>query len=70
MAAPVSAQLVNILLETALRLLRDSIGVEARLGVLERTLTHVGVEHRLEGNRLLAADPEGRIVLIQGVRGR
>ena len=43
---------------------------EARLGVLERTLTHVGVEHRLEGNRLLAADPEGRIVLIQGVRGR
>lgn len=41
----------------------------ARIGGLQRTLDHVGVEHRLDGNRLLAADPGGRIVLIQGVRG-
>lgn len=41
----------------------------ARLGALERTLAHVGVEHRRDGNRLLAADPGGRIILIHGVRG-
>ncbi|MGH7571978.1 MAG: hypothetical protein ACREMK_09080 [Gemmatimonadota bacterium] len=41
----------------------------ARIGALKRTLDHVGVEHRQDGNRLLAADPGGRIVLIQGIRG-
>ncbi|MGH7550105.1 MAG: hypothetical protein ACREMD_01450 [Gemmatimonadota bacterium] len=41
----------------------------ARIGALQRTLDHVGVEYRLDGNRLLAADPGGRVVLIQGVRG-
>ena len=40
----------------------------SRLGAVQRTLAHIEVEHRLDGNRLLAADPEGRIVQIQGVR--
>ena len=40
----------------------------ARLGAAQRTLAHMEIEHRLEGQRLLAVDPGGRIVLIHGLR--
>jgi hypothetical protein len=40
----------------------------SRLGAVQRTLAHMGIEHRLDGQRLLAADPGGRIVLIHGLR--
>lgn len=40
----------------------------ARLGAVQRTLAHMEVEHRLDGQRLLAVDPGGRIVLIHGLR--
>jgi hypothetical protein len=41
---------------------------EAKLGEVTRTLTHLHVEFRQAGNRLLARDPAGRAVLVQGVR--
>ncbi|HKY60380.1 MAG TPA: VOC family protein [Gemmatimonadota bacterium] len=40
----------------------------ARLGAVERTLAHMEVEHRLDGQRLLTVDPGGRIILIHGLR--
>lgn len=40
----------------------------ARLGAVQRTLAHMEVEHRLDGQRLLTVDPGGRIVLIHGLR--
>jgi catechol 2,3-dioxygenase-like lactoylglutathione lyase family enzyme len=40
----------------------------ARLGAIQRTLAHMEIEHRLDGQRLLAVDPGGRIVLIHGLR--
>lgn len=40
----------------------------ARLGAVQRTLAHMEVEHRLDGQRLLAVDPGGRIILIHGLR--
>ncbi len=41
---------------------------EAKLGEVTRTLAHLRVEFRQAGNRLLARDPAGRAVLVQGVR--
>lgn len=41
----------------------------SRISDLKRTLEHLGAEYREEGNRLLAADPDGRVVLVSGVRG-
>ena len=40
----------------------------ARLGAIQRTLAHMQIEHRLDGQRLLAVDPGGRIILIHGLR--
>ena len=40
----------------------------ARLGAVQRTLAHMDVQHRLDGQRLLTVDPGGRIVLIHGLR--
>lgn len=40
-----------------------------RVRDLARTMEHLGVDHRLEDHRLVAADPAGRIVLVHGVRG-
>ncbi|MGH7542372.1 MAG: hypothetical protein ACREK7_00400 [Gemmatimonadota bacterium] len=40
----------------------------ARLGAVQRTVAHMEVEHRLDGQRLLTVDPGGRIVLIHGLR--
>ena len=39
-----------------------------RLGAVQRTLAHMDVEHRLDGQRLLTVDPGGRILLIHGLR--
>lgn len=39
-----------------------------RVGAVQRTLAHMGVEHRQDGQRLLAVDPGGRIVLVHGLR--
>lgn len=39
-----------------------------KLKDLARTMEHLEIDHRLEGARVLAADPAGRIVLIHGVR--
>jgi hypothetical protein len=55
---------------------RESSGVvglamlvgEGKLGEVTRTLSHLKVEFRQAGNRLLARDPSGRVVLVQGVR--
>lgn len=44
------------------------VGV-SRIRDLQRTLEHLGADHRHDGNRLLAADPAGRVVLVHGVRG-
>lgn len=35
---------------------------------LKRTLDHLEADHRHEGNRILAADPAGRVILIHGIR--
>jgi hypothetical protein len=40
----------------------------AKLAEVTRTLAHLHVEFRQAGNRLLARDPAGRVVLVQGVR--
>jgi hypothetical protein len=41
---------------------------EAKLGEVARTLSHLKVEFRQAGNRVLARDPDGRVVFVQGVR--
>lgn len=41
---------------------------QAKLGEVARTLKHLGAEFRELGNRVIARDPAGRIVLAQGVR--
>jgi hypothetical protein len=41
---------------------------EASLGEVSRTLSHLRAEFRHSGNRLLARDPDGRVVFVQGVR--
>jgi hypothetical protein len=40
----------------------------ARLPDLVRTLERFGVQHRLDRNHLLAVDPAGRILAVNGVR--
>ena len=40
----------------------------AKLAEVTRTLAHLQAEFRQAGNRLLARDPAGRVVLVQGVR--
>ena len=41
----------------------------ARLPDLVRTLERFGAQHRLDRNHLLAVDPAGRILAVNGVRG-
>ena len=41
---------------------------DAKVKDLARTMGHLGAEHRLDGNRLVAADPAGRVILVHGVR--
>jgi catechol 2,3-dioxygenase-like lactoylglutathione lyase family enzyme len=40
---------------------------QARLDEVKRTLKHLGGEFREAGNRVLARDPAGRVVFVQGV---
>ena len=40
----------------------------SRLPDLVRTLERFGVQHRLDRNHLLAVDPAGRILAVNGVR--
>lgn len=40
----------------------------AKVKDLARTMEHLEVDHRLDGARVLAADPAGRVVLVHGVR--
>ncbi|HUP19356.1 MAG TPA: hypothetical protein VM778_05310, partial [Gemmatimonadota bacterium] len=41
---------------------------DAKVKDLARTMGHLGADHRLDGNRLVAADPAGRVILVHGVR--
>jgi catechol 2,3-dioxygenase-like lactoylglutathione lyase family enzyme len=40
-----------------------------RIKDLGRTLARLGAEYRHEGNRLLALDPAGRVLLVHGLKG-
>lgn len=41
----------------------------SRVKDLARTLEHLEAEHRLDGNRIAAIDPAGRLLVVHGVRG-
>ncbi|HUP18772.1 MAG TPA: hypothetical protein VM778_02330 [Gemmatimonadota bacterium] len=41
---------------------------DAKVKDLARTMGHLGADYRLDGNRLVAADPAGRVILVHGVR--